>query len=158
MAHSFGVTSVMKADVKQTVSRLAEDALSQSGYELADVVVSQYRKRATVRIFVYAENGVTVDDCADLSRLVGDIIDDTDLFADGYTLEVSSPGLDRPLSTMRDYRYRIGETVRVEFTDPKRRRIHGEIVAAGDAHVRVRAEDGIVAFDLADIKQARIVY
>ena len=147
----------MKVDDKQMVSGLLEGPLREQNYELADVVVSRYRTAVTVRLFVYGENGVTVGECARLSRLAGDILDGTGLFENGYALEVSSPGLDRPLKTLRDYRYRIGETVRVEFQNG-RKRLTGEIVAVQDERVVFKVDDEVVTIDLAEVKLAQIVF
>jgi len=147
----------MKVDDKQMVSGLLEGPLREQNYELADVVVSRYRTAVTVRLFVYGENGVTVGECARLSRLAGDILDGTELFENGYALEVSSPGLDRPLKTLRDYRYRIGETVRVEFQNG-RKRLTGEIVAVQDERVVFKVDDEVVTIDLAEVKLAQIVF
>jgi ribosome maturation factor RimP len=109
----------MDAD-KEKVIALIERPVRSEGYELADVLLARYRNRTTLRVFVYSKAGVTIDGCARLSRLIGDMIDGTDLFTAGYTLEVSSPGLDRPLSTARDFEYRVGENVRIQFTDAAR--------------------------------------
>ena len=148
----------MKVDAKQTVSGLIEGPILDEGFELAEVVVSRYKNTATVRVFVYGKDGVSIDQCAHLSRVVGDIIDGTDLFKDGYNLEVSSPGLDRPLTTSRDFRYRVGETVKLEFTEPLRKKLKGEIVEAGEDKVVLQADDETLTIDLADIKEARIVF
>ena len=147
----------MKVDDKQMVSGLLEGPLREQNYELADVVVSRYRTAVTVRLFVYGENGVTVGECARLSRLAGEILDGAELFENGYALEVSSPGLDRPLKTLRDYRYRIGETVRVEFQNG-RKRLTGEIVAVQDERVVFKVDDEVVTIDLAEVKLAQIVF
>jgi len=111
----------MKGEVKQQICNLLEAPLATAGFELAEVVLSQYKQSITLRLIVYGDKGVSIDDCVRLSRLSSEIIDGTDLFEKGYTLEVSSPGLDRPLKTGRDYKYRIGETVRINFVDSKRK-------------------------------------
>jgi len=157
-AHSFSVVVAMKVDAKQTVSRLVGDQLVAEGYELAEVVLSQYKGTTTVRLFVYGEHGVTIDECARLSRMVGDVIDRTNLFDDGYNLEVSSPGLDRPLTKARDFRYRVGETVHIEFLDRKLKELRGEIISTADDRVELRIADEVITVDLADIRVAKIVF
>ncbi len=86
------------------------------------------------------------------------MIDGTDLFEGGYTLEVSSPGLDRPLTTARDFRYRIGETVKIEFVDPKRKAVTAEIVSATEDPVEFRNADGEFTLPLVEIERAKIVF
>lgn len=144
--------------LKKRIADLVGELLAAQACELADVVVSRYKNKATVRVFVYARGGVSLDRCAHLSSTIGDIIDGTDLFQDGYTLEVSSPGLDRPLTTAQDYSYRVGETIRVGFTDPSRKNITAQIVEASTDSVLMRNEDGEFRVGLDEIEMARIVY
>lgn len=142
--------------LKEKVLKLVTQPVEQTGFEIADIVLSRYRTQVTLRLYIYGPKGVTIDDCAKLSRLVGDIIDETDLFDKGYLLEVSSPGLDRPLTTARDFRYRVGETVRVEFVD-KKKKVHGEILQANDTQVVLRVDQEEITLNLDEIKQAKIV-
>jgi len=157
-AHSFGVWPTMKLDAKQRVADLLAGPLANVGFDLAEVSLSQYKSNVTLRVFVYGEHGVSIDDCAALSRLIGDVIEGTDLFENGYTLEVSSPGLDRPLTTPLDYRYRVGETVKVEFVDRDRKPVKAVIKAAGDDSVELTDETGTFTVVLADIRKAQIVF
>ena len=137
---------------------LIEEPLRREGYEIADVVVSQYKRRSLLRVFVYHEGGVTLDQCARLSDLIGDLIEPTELFEGGYTLEVSSPGLDRPLRTVRDFRYRIGERVRVSFVDASRRPLTAEIVGVTETAVELAEESGTTWVPIDEIEMARILF
>ena len=89
---------------------------------------------------------------------MGDLIDGTDYFKSGYTLEVSSPGLDRPLQAARDFRFRIGETVKIEFVDRSRKKVEAEIVAATDAEVEFKNDDGQFKVGLDEIDKAKIIF
>lgn len=153
-----GSSMPMLDDRKQTLIDSLEHPLQHEGFELADVVLSLYKHNATVRVFVYGPNGVTIDDCARLSRVVGAVIDGLDMFADGYALEVSSPGLDRPLKTARDFRFRIGETVRVQFADKKRKNMTARITGISEGRVDFEDTSGSVSIDLAEIEKATIVF
>ena len=157
-AHSFGILPVMKREVKQQVTDLIQEPIRQAGFVLAEVVLSQYKSNVSLRVFVYGDQGVTIDDCARLSRLIGELIETTDLFENGDTLEVSSPGLDRPLKTPLDYRYRVGETVKVEFIDRSRKGVRGVIRSAGDTSVELDNGEGSVRIELAEVKRAQIVF
>lgn len=137
---------------------LIEPRLPSLGFELADVVVSRYRANATVRVFVYGEHGVSVGDCARLSTAIGDWINGTDLFENGYILEVSSPGLDRPLTRVRDFRNRVGETVRITFVDSGRKAITAQIRGVADDVVEFHGEAGELRIPAAEIAQAKIVF
>ncbi|PWB75972.1 hypothetical protein C3F09_01555 [candidate division GN15 bacterium] len=145
--------------LKQQVMDLVTAPLTAEGYELADMALSRYHTNVLLRLYVYAKGGgPTLEQCAHLSRVIGDVIDGTDLFEQGYTLEVSSPGLERPLTTARDYTYRIGETVRIEFVDRKRKKQTAEILGVTEDRVEFRDENGSFSIPLSEIERARIVF
>lgn len=137
---------------------MIEAPIQNLGCDIADLVISTYRKGATVRIFVYCGEGVTLARCAELSRMVGDKIDGTDLFENGYTLEVSSPGLDRPLEKTIDYKYRIGELVKIQFAEPKKPSVTAKIVSVKDSEIVFENDNGTFTESLANIDRAKIVY
>lgn len=137
---------------------MLERPLAHFKCELADLVISRYKSSVTLRVFIYAEAGVTLELCSDVSRVIGEQLEETELFEDGYTLEVSSPGLDRPLTTARDFYYRAGETVRVRFADKKRKKITARIVAATAETVTFADDTGEFSIALAEIDQATIVF
>jgi ribosome maturation factor RimP len=145
--------------LKQRVTDLISGPLVAEGYELADMALSRYHTSVLLRLFVYAKGGgPTLEECARLSNVVGTVIDGTDLFESGYTLEVSSPGLERPLTTARDFTYRAGETVRIEFVDHKRKKQTAEIVGVTEDRVEFRDENGSFSIPLEEIERARIVF
>lgn len=145
--------------LKQRVTDLISGPLAAEGYELADMALSRYHTSVLLRLFVYAKGGgPTLEECARLSNVVGTVIDGTDLFENGYTLEVSSPGLERPLTTARDFTYRAGETVRIEFVDHKRKKQTAGIVGVTEDRVEFRDENGSFSIPLEEIERARIVF
>lgn len=148
----------MTDELKEQILRLVEKPLLDEGCEVVEVVVSRYKKNSTVRLFLYCQNGTTIAECARLSRIVGDLIDGTDLFQARYTLEVSSPGLDRPLKSARDFRFRVGETVKVEFADGGRKEVTARIVGATADEVDFENDSGRFKIGLAEIERAKIIF
>jgi len=148
----------MSERIKQQVIDLIEEPLRREGCEVVDVILSRYRNNWTLRLYVYSERGMTIGECARISRFMGDIIEGTTLFESGYTLEVSSPGLDRPLKTARDFKHRVGETVRIEFTDPHRQQGTAEIVSTTDSKVLFKDATGVFTVGLAEMERAIIVF
>jgi len=144
-------------EVKQQIVDIIEDVLAREGCEIAEIKMSKYKNNSTLRLFVYSEGGVSLDQCEHLSHVVGDVIDASGLFADGYVLEVSSPGLDRPLNAARDFKYRLGETVTIQFVDHTQKSVTADIVAASSDSVLFRNETGEFRLDLDEIETARIV-
>lgn len=143
---------------KEKVIELVAEPLKSEGYEIADLIVATHGSRFTIRLFLYGEKGVSVKECARLSRLVGEILEPTDLFDDGYNLEISSPGLERPLRNQMDFRYRIGERVKIAFRDESRKGIEAKIVEVTENRVSLSGVDGETSLDIAEIDNARILF
>jgi ribosome maturation factor RimP len=101
----------------ETLKKDLETFVDTLGFELADISAPVVGGRLTLRLFVHSPNGVTLDDCARISRSVSEKLDMDDPIESRYTLEVSSLGLDRPLVTVKDYQRRIGETVKLAFSE-----------------------------------------
>ena len=87
----------------ETIRKLAEPVLEAEGMELIDVECIKMKSRWLVRIYMDKEGGVTLDDCTETSNQMGDILDVHEVPPGPYTLEVSSPGLDRPLVRDKDF-------------------------------------------------------
>jgi ribosome maturation factor RimP len=124
------------------------------------IEVSMNRKQAFVRVFVDKEGGVTLEDCQRVSKEIGTVLDVEDPMPGPYTLEVSSPGLDRPLRTEGDYERYRGRLVRVNTYAPVggSRDFVGELLGLVEGLVQVRnRESGAVTdIPLGSIAKARL--
>ena len=89
------------------------DALASQDVELVDLSFRKEGFRMVLRLLVDKPGGITIDECTYLNQMIGEILDREDLIHDRYTLEVSSPGLDRPLVTKRDFERNIGRKVKI---------------------------------------------
>lgn len=106
-------------DLVQDISRKAAKVAESHGLELVDVELFRAGKRRVLRIYIGKREGVTVDDCAHVSRELGTLLDAENVLQDeAYVLEVSSPGLDRPFKTLQDYRRNVGRFVRATLRAP----------------------------------------
>jgi len=138
---------------------LLEPAVSRLGYELVGVELLGRGRGMIVRLYIDREGGVSVEDCQRVSRQVSGLLDVEDPFPGPYTLEVSSPGLDRPLFKEEHFRRFAGHEVRVRTDVPLdgRRKFRGRLrgVRAGAVLLEV---DGVeVALPMERIEQARLV-
>lgn len=91
------------AKLREEIWRLAEPVIESEGLELVQVECLRMKTRWLIRIYMDRERGVTLEDCSEISNQLGDILDVHDLPPGPYTLEVSSPGLDRPLVRDKDF-------------------------------------------------------
>jgi len=152
----------MAQDTETTIERIREviaPILTSMGLELVDLELSGHGRRGHLRIFIDKAGGVNVDDCEQVSRYVGHALDVADPISHAYLLEVSSPGLDRPLRKAEDYQRAVGKLVRLKLNQPR----DGEWVLIGRLQglqedvIEIKPEDGEpVKVALADIAQARL--
>ena len=117
------------ATLEQNLQEMLQGAVEDLGCELWGIECQRAGRFMTVRLFIDKEGGVTVDDCADVSRQVSAILDVEDPIADKYNLEVSSPGLDRPLFTLPQFERYIGQDISVHLRIPvmERRKWQGKL-------------------------------
>jgi ribosome maturation factor RimP len=102
---------------RQRIIQIIEPMVSDEGMEIVDVECLRMKTRWLVRLYIDKEGGVTIDDCTNVSHEAGDLLDVYDIPPGPYTLEVSSPGLDRPLARDKDFIRYKGSKIRVRLTD-----------------------------------------
>jgi ribosome maturation factor RimP len=133
----------------ERIRGVAERVTSGRGYELADVEMKRERGGFLVRLFVDKDGGIGLDDLQSVSEEVSAILDAEDPVPTAYTLEVSSPGLDRPLKTEADYRRFVGRLARLSSYEPVEGRRHwlGRLTSFEDGVVGIalQSEKGKVA-------------
>jgi ribosome maturation factor RimP len=100
-------------DLKKRIDDLAGSVAGQYGVQVVDIELAGGARRPTVKIFIDKEGGVTLDDCERFSRAMSAVLDVEDPITSPYVLEVSSPGLDRPLRGLRDFEASVGKLARV---------------------------------------------
>lgn len=118
------------AQRERLVTALAP-VVSGAGYDLEDVEVAGAGRRTVLRLIVDRDGGFGLDDVADLSRDVAAVLDDDDVLPGAYVLEVSSPGVDRPLTLARHWRRNVDRLVLVRLTDGDE--LTGRVVSAGES-------------------------
>jgi ribosome maturation factor RimP len=107
----------MSTTYRDKIIELVEPVIESEGMEIVDVECLRMKTRWLVRLFIDKVGGVTIDDCTNISRQVGDLLDVYDIPPGSYTLEVSSPGLDRPLARDKDFSRFRGSKIKVRLTD-----------------------------------------
>ncbi len=101
--------------VDKRISEIASDVCSRLGFEFVHSELAGTKRNATVRVYVDKEGGLTIDDCADVSRAIEAELDALDLIPDAYVLEVSSPGLERELYSIADFQRFAGKAARLRL-------------------------------------------
>ena len=139
------------------IERLIAPAVAGAGYDLVRLQLSG----TTLQVMVERgdRRAMTVDDCAEVSRLVSALLDVEDPLPGRYMLEVTSPGIDRPLVRPEDYDRFAGFEAKIETAQPVdgRRRFRGRVRGREGANVLIECEDGSAAVPFADIRRAALV-
>lgn len=142
------------------IAALIEPSLSAMGYRLVRVALTGGR-RPTLQIMAERldETAMSVEDCAEISRSLSALLDVADPIAGSYALEISSPGIDRPLVRAEDYDRFAGFEARIELTAPLagRRRFRGRLLGTGGGEVRLMTEAGEVRLPFSAVHRARLV-
>ncbi len=149
------------AGLEARIAGLIVPALTHMGYELVRVSVIG-KDRPTVQIMVDRADAapIAVADCEAVSHAVSAILDVEDVIASAWSLEVSSAGIDRPLTRIKDWNTYAGHLARAETMMPVdgRKRFSGIVLGADETHARMRLDDGTeAALPLEDIRRARLV-
>ena len=128
------------------------------GYEIVAVELTGGDNKI-VRVYIDGENGINVDDCAKASRQFSAILDVEDPISNRYTLEVSSPGMDRPLAKAAHFKAVVGADVKIKMLSliNGRRRFTGELVEANDEFVVVEVDGEQSELPYSEMDRARVV-
>jgi len=157
----------MREENLTQIETLILPILDDLGYELVDLQLQQDGKQLALRIFVDKPAGITLDDCVEVSREVSAILEVEDPIRAAYRLEVSSPGLDRPLKKAADFERFVGKKARLKsknLIDPDqrgttRKTFVGTLLGFEDDNVRLELTDkqgGAIAIPLADLDKANL--
>ncbi|HHF1579465.1 TPA: ribosome maturation factor RimP [Haemophilus influenzae] len=147
------------ATLEQNLQEMLQDAVEDLGCELWGIECQRTGRFMTVRLFIDKDDGVTVDDCADVSRQVSAILDVEDPIADKYNLEVSSPGLDRPLFTLPQFERYIGQDIAVHLRIPvmERRKWQGQLERIEKDMITLIVDDQEQILVFGNIQKANVV-
>jgi len=138
---------------------LLRPLVEELGYEFVGLEHGNNPKNRAVVVYIDRPEGIAIEDCERVSREVAALLDVEDPIPGHYNLEVSSPGLDRPLFTAAHYRQFVGAEARVTVYAPVdgRRKFQGEILGGDDDSVRLRQDGAEVVLELSNIAKARLV-
>ena len=150
----------MSKEIVDRVRAVANPILSDEGMELVDIEYRRESKGWILRLTLDKEGGITLDDCSRVSHEVGRSLDVEDFIQNPYTLEVSSPGLTRPLRTEKDfmkYRHRL---IKVKTVDPieNRRQFKGRLLGVSENRIEIESDGGIFQIPLSNVAKANLEF
>ena len=141
------------------LTNLLQPLVEELGYEFVGLEHSSNPKNALLRVYIDRDEGIDLDDCSKVSREVAALLDVEDPIAGHYNLEISSPGLDRPLFTPDQFQQFTGEEVKVTLFAPEdgRRKFRGRIVAVEGENIQLNVDNIEVVLNFGNIAKAKLV-
>ncbi len=142
------------------ITRLVDPLMTDLGFELVDIETASEHGRWILRILADKEGGITLDDCALLNRQVGAVLDIKGIISGKYVLEVSSPGLNRPLKKEKDFLNALDKNVKIKMVSAikGRRRFTGCLRRFHDGILTLEVDDEQVLLLWKDVEKAKLVY
>ena len=138
---------------------LFEPVVTGMGFELVEIEFNAHPKNKILRLYIDKENGILIEDCTAVSRQVSALIDVEDPIDGFFNLEVSSPGLDRPMRKIEDYERFKGEMVKIKTSMPQngQRNFKGQILGTEKDSIIIMFEEKEVSLLLSTIEKARLI-
>jgi ribosome maturation factor RimP len=148
----------MKKEIVDRVRSIADPIVSDEGMELVDVEYRRESRGWVLRLYLDKEGGVTLDDCTRISQEVGRSLDVEDFIQIPYALEVSSPGLSRPLKTEKDFMKYRHSLIKVKTLDPiqNRRQFKGRLLGVSANQIEMEVEGEIFQITLSNMAKANL--
>lgn len=142
-----------KSDIISKVNEIAQISADKLGYEIVDVEFKNGSKHDLISIYIYKKEGIDLDDCSIMSREIEKGLDKIDLIKNPYYLEVSSPGLDRPIKSEADYNRNMGNEVEVKLYAPLngKKSIEGLLKGYTDSDVILGTNEGDIEIPIKTI-------
>ena len=143
------------------IKELVYPLFTQKGYDLVDLVIRRESGRMILRILTdRPTGGITLDECAELNSKIGEILDEADLIQENFALEVSSPGLDRPLKTEKDFCRKIEKNVRVFLSEPIKEKMEfaGKLIKVTEGAIILLVNSYEVVIPIDKINKAKEIF
>ncbi|TMM52638.1 ribosome maturation factor RimP [Sulfitobacter sabulilitoris] len=150
---------IAKAAIDRRMAEIITPVIEDLGFELVRVRLMSGKSTILQIMADKPEGGIEVDDCAQISQAVSAILDVEDPILDEYTLEVSSPGIDRPLTRLKDFEAFEGYEAKIETAEliDGRRRFKGELAGVEDDEVLINVEEGTIGLKFDWLSDAKLV-
>ena len=150
----------MTESLLKEIERLIEPVLAEMGIDLVDMEYRSGQGRRVLRIYADRPTGINLDDCAMVSREIGNLLDVKDLLQQHYVLEVSSPGLNRPLKREKDFLRAIGQKIKIKTAVPLkgRKNFLGILQSFENGTLQLKLDDTVVQISEENVNKANLVF
>jgi ribosome maturation factor RimP len=148
----------MSKEIVDRVCAIVDPILSNEGMELVEIEYRRESKGWVLRLYIDKAGGVTLDDCTHISQEVGRSLDVENFIAIPYTLEVSSPGLTRPLKKEKDFMKYRNQIIKVKTINPieNRRQFKGKLLGISENRIEIEMDGGVFQIPLSNVAKANL--
>jgi ribosome maturation factor RimP len=148
----------MSKEIVDRVNAITDPILSNEGMELVEIEYRRESKGWVLRLYIDKEGGVTLDDCTRMSQEVGRSLDVEDFISTPYILEISSPGLPRPLKKEKDFMKYRNQMIKVKTVDPieHRRQFKGKLLGITENRIEIEMDGGVFQIPLSNVAKANL--
>lgn len=149
----------MKKSIEATIEEMVLEITNPRNFEIVDIEYVKEAGEYYLRVYIDKEGGISLNDCEEVSRALSEVLDVKDPIKDNYFLEVSSPGLDRPLKKDKDFVRYAGRDVEIKLYKPMNgsKQFEGELVGlTGDNNIKVIIDENEVEFNKKEVALVRL--
>jgi len=139
------------------ISQKTQDAIEQLGYLLIDIDYRGDERNLILEIYIDNEEGILTSDCVEVSRVCGDLIEEENLIESKYRLDVSSPGIDRPLKYIQQYKKNINRFFELEFENQVAEKFEGKLLEINDELLKFEINKQTEEVNFKNIKSAKVL-
>lgn len=145
-------------DITETIDKLTKNAAESNGLTMVEWEHVRMGKRSILKVYLDKPGGITVEDCTAVSHALGTLLDVEDVLEDAYTLEVSSLGIDRPLTKKIHFQRNIGQTLSVKYkdNDKKTQKVEGVLQDVGEDSITLEVQGECTSIEIRNILKARV--
>jgi len=138
---------------------LIEPTVVALGYEFVGIEYLSQGKHSILRVYIDSDDGITLDDCSKLSHQISGLLDVEDVIQGHFNLEVSSPGLDRPLFTLEHFQRFIGSEIKINLSMPveNRRKLTGRLCSVDEKEIVLNVDNADIRLHFDNIEKANLV-
>lgn len=139
------------------ISKKLQDAIEKLGYFFIDIEFKGDDRNRILEIYIDNEEGIITDDCVDVSRVCGNLIEEENLIESKYRLDISSPGTKRPVKFVQQYKKHIGRNFELEFENQASEKFEGKLKEINNDVLKFEIDNKIEEVKFNNIKSAKII-
>ena len=142
---------------KEELKKMLTEIIESEGFEFVEMKLARHGKHHSLRVFADRQGGISLDQCGSLSRTLGRKLEEIEPFGSAYTLEVSSPGIDRPLKYIQQFKRNIGRSFELQLEDGNGSKLEGKLLELDNDDLKFQIKKEVKVINIKNIKSAKVL-